>query len=555
MATLLTDFWVNTAIVGFIATIGIILADTIIRQEKSVTNSTVATFFISIVFWILFAHLGDSKPLQAYSLLFNRIVYASLFFWFYSLALLPFVFPKDSNIVKKPIRIVLLSIVSILAILTIFTDKFLARVELHSWGAENIDGPWVGIMYAFTVLGILPLIRFFWVYKKSNKEQKNQLKYFFLGLGIFIAFVLLIYMGVQNITGTDQYYRYGNYSAVFLIGFTAYAIIKHHLFDIRVILTEVAVILINIVSAVQVFTANSITEAVFRFIFLAVILAGSLLLVRSVKREIEQRKKIQKLAADLEAANAQLKKMDELKDDFISMASHELNTPVSAIKGYLSMILEEGIGGKIPAQVRDYLEKVYSASQRLGTMIKDLLNVSRIESGRIHLIYEQKPIENLIEQAIGEIMSKAKEVHHSLTFKKPASPMPLTWFDVTRIMEVLINLIGNAIKYTDPGGKIETSVSANDKFITISVKDNGRGIPKDKQDQLFSKFAQVDILKDEIKGTGLGMYISKKFIELHSGKIWFKSEGEGKGTTFYFTLPILKDKPHDPHEGEGAVLH
>jgi signal transduction histidine kinase len=133
--------------------------------------------------------------------------------------------------------------------------------------------------------------------------------------------------------------------------------------------------------------------------------------------------------------------------------------------------------------------------------------------------------------------------------------MPLTWFDVTRIMEVIINIIGNSIKYTDPGGKIEASVSADDKFITVAIKDNGRGIPKEKQDQVFSKFTQVDVLKDEVKGTGLGMYISKTFIELHKGKIWFESEGEGKGTTFFFSLPILKDKPVDPHEGEGAVLH
>jgi signal transduction histidine kinase len=219
------------------------------------------------------------------------------------------------------------------------------------------------------------------------------------------------------------------------------------------------------------------------------------------------------------------------------------------------MILDEGIGGEIPPQAKGFLEKIYSASQRLAAMVKDLLNVSRIESGRIHLIYEQKPIEGLIDQAIGEILSKAKEVNQTLTFDKPTKAMPLTWFDVTRIIEVLINMIGNSIKYTQPGGKIEVSVSADTESITVAVEDNGRGIPKEKQDQVFSKFTQVDVLKDEVKGTGLGMYISKRFIELHKGKIWFESDGENKGTSFYFSLPIIKEKPVDPHEGEGAVLH
>jgi signal transduction histidine kinase len=237
------------------------------------------------------------------------------------------------------------------------------------------------------------------------------------------------------------------------------------------------------------------------------------------------------------------------------MASHELNTPIAAIQGYLSMILVEGLGGKIPDKARSFLNSVFESAKRLGNMVKDLLNVSRIESGRIHIIWEQKPVEDVINQAITEVMSKAREAKHSLTFEKPKHKMPSTWFDVTRITEILINIIGNAIKYTDPGGKIVARVMNDDQKIVVSVQDNGRGIPKDKQNGVFEKFTQVDVLKDQVKGTGLGMYISKKFVELQKGKIWFTSDGEGKGTTFFFSMPILKEKPHDPHEGEDAVLH
>ncbi len=125
-----------------------------------------------------------------------------------------------------------------------------------------------------------------------------------------------------------------------------------------------------------------------------------------------------------------------------------------------------------------------------------------------------------------------------------------------RIVEVLINLIGNSIKYTEPGGKIEVACHADDDRIIVSVEDNGRGIPKDKYDHVFEKFTQVNVLTDQIKGTGLGMFISKNLIALHKGKLWFKSsvDKNDHGTIFYFSLPILKEKPFDPNEGEGALF-
>jgi DNA topoisomerase VI subunit B len=134
--------------------------------------------------------------------------------------------------------------------------------------------------------------------------------------------------------------------------------------------------------------------------------------------------------------------------------------------------------------------------------------------------------------------------------------LPKTWLDKDRITEVVINIIGNAIKYTEPPGKIEVKAHTDGDKIVVSIEDNGRGIPKDRQAHIFEKFAQGDVLKDQVKGTGLGMFITKNLIELHKGKVWFKSttDADDHGTTFYFTIPILKEKPFDPHEGEGALF-
>lgn len=388
----------------------------------------------------------------------------------------------------------------------------------------------------------------------KSQHDKNMIK--------FALYMFLISFGIQIITSFIIVALF-NYTALIPVGsfliflfviLMTISIIYLKAFSINLVSAFVFAIILSILMFAEIFTASGLQAIIYKIIvFLAVAFIG-FQFIKSTRHEIRQKEDLTKLAQELKAANSHLKELDQLKDDFLSMAAHELNTPIAAIEGYLSMILDEHLGGEVNPKVTKYLENMFTSSKRLALLVHDMLNVSRIESGRIHLVYVNTPIEDVIEQAIAEIGSKAKERKHTLIFEKPSKKLPITWYDMTRITEVLINLIGNAIKYTDPGGKIVASASADDKFITVSVKDNGRGIPADKEKTVFDKFSQVDILKDEVKGTGLGMYIAKKFIELHKGKIWFDSE-VSKGTTFYFTLPILDKKPFDPHEGEGEVLH
>ncbi len=551
---LLTDFWVNSVIAGTIAIVGLTLAYAVYQQNrKSVTNQTIAILFISIVFWIVYAHLGDSSLFRSYSLLFNRIVYGALYFWAYALFMLAFVFPEDTSNIKKPVRIVLLSFTTILAFIAIFTDKFILTVENLQWGANNIPGAWSDFFSYYMMVMMIPLVRFIWVYKKAGQLQRRQLKFFFLGLILFIVGVLVIYLVVNPIVGDERFYRYGNYSAVFFIALTAYAILKHQLFNIKLIITETAVILILIISAVQVAASRNLTEGVLRAFFLLIIGAGSYILIRSVKKEIKQREQIELLARNLKKANTELEILGETKDDFLNAASHELNTPISAIEGYLSMILDEGMGEKLGPKNTKYLTTVYNSSKRLAHLVADLLNVSRIEAGRVHILYTENQIEDVVEQAIMEINSEVLAHKHKLNFKKPKEKLPLGWIDAPRITEVVINFIGNAIKYTPDGGKIDVEVKKVENNFQVSVSDNGKGIPKEKYDRIFRKFSQAEITQDENKGTGLGLFISKNLIEMHKGKIWFEST-EGKRTSFFFTIPILNEKPKDAHEGEGAVL-
>lgn len=250
----------------------------------------------------------------------------------------------------------------------------------------------------------------------------------------------------------------------------------------------------------------------------------------------------------LKEANEYLAELDKLKDEFISMASHELNTPLAAIEGYLSMVLDEGMG-KVDPKAKEYLSRAYASSKRLADLILDLLNVSRIEQGRLKMKFALTSLVDLAESVIKELQIKADSKKLYLKLDANAKTLPEIWCDPDRIREVFVNLTGNAIKFTERGG-ITIKVSKIDQRIRAEIVDTGRGVAEDDKKKLFQKFSQVKREIDEHQGTGLGLYISKNFVELHKGRIWVESV-EGKGSTFAFELPIVE---HPPEEVKGAIL-
>jgi signal transduction histidine kinase len=241
---------------------------------------------------------------------------------------------------------------------------------------------------------------------------------------------------------------------------------------------------------------------------------------------------------ELRKTNEKLKQLDEAKDEFISMASHQLRTPLTSVKGYVSMVLE-GDAGKINEQQSQLLNQAFTSSQRMVYLIADLLNVSRLRTGKF--VIENKPtfLPDLVEGEVGQLVETAKARGLELTFAKPAE-FPTLSLDETKIRQVVMNFVDNAIYYTPSGGHIRVELEAGDKSVECRVVDDGLGVPKSEQHHLFTKFYRAaNARRARPDGTGLGLYMAKKVVVAQGGAIIFSSQ-EGKGSTFGFTFPRHK---------------
>lgn len=240
----------------------------------------------------------------------------------------------------------------------------------------------------------------------------------------------------------------------------------------------------------------------------------------------------------LQKSNEKLTELDAAKDEFISMASHQLRTPLTSVKGYVSMVLEED-AGKINDQQRKFLNQAFISSQRMVYLISDLLNVSRLKTGKF--IIENKPayLPDTVEQEIAQLEETVKARELTMKYNKPES-FPTVSIDEEKIRQVIMNFADNAIYYTPAGGVINVDLKATKDTIEYTVKDDGIGVPKSEQPHLFTKFYRAgNAKKARPDGTGLGLFMAKKVITAQGGAIIFHSN-EGKGSTFGFTLPRNK---------------
>lgn len=234
-----------------------------------------------------------------------------------------------------------------------------------------------------------------------------------------------------------------------------------------------------------------------------------------------------------------LKELDEMKNDFIAKVSHELRTPLTSISSYTDALLDGMADSK--EEVDSYLRIIQEESNRLISMVNDILDLSKMEAGKMFFTFSELRLNSLINTCINSIMPAAKKKNVKLVHKETCDLMVKA--DMDKIIQVFINLVGNAVKFTPEEGNIEISVTDKKTKAQIAIKDTGIGMEKEDLERIFDKFYQIENVKHHQKGTGLGMTICREIITNHAGKIWVVSE-KGKGTTVFFTLPVVQEEKH-----------
>lgn len=248
--------------------------------------------------------------------------------------------------------------------------------------------------------------------------------------------------------------------------------------------------------------------------------------------------KVDTATAQLRRTNTELRRLDEAKDEFVSMASHQLRTPLTSVKGYISMVLEGDVG-KITATQRRLLGEAFTSSERMVHLINDFLNVSRLQTGKFML--ERRPIDlaKITQQEVSSLESTAEAHDLKIQFRKP-SYFPILYIDEGKIRQVMMNFIDNAIYYSHEHTTITVQLAVEEGDVVLTVHDTGIGVPKAEQAHLFGKFFRAtNARKQRPDGTGVGLFLAKKVIVAHGGSMVFESV-EGEGSTFGFRLPVKK---------------
>ncbi|MBF0121013.1 MAG: response regulator [Desulfobacterales bacterium] len=246
------------------------------------------------------------------------------------------------------------------------------------------------------------------------------------------------------------------------------------------------------------------------------------------------------LSYDLESKNEKLLEMDKLKDEFLSNTSHELRTPLNGIIGITESLID-GATGELPEETKKNMSMVVQSGKRLANLVNDILDFSKLKNKDLQLKKNPVDIRQLTEIVLS--LSKSLAIGKPLELKNEIpTDIPAVIGDENRLQQIMYNLIGNAIKFTEKG-RVSVSAKIKDDKLQISISDTGIGIPEDKYEDIFKSFEQVDgSIERKYGGTGLGLTVTKSLVELHGGKIWIESE-IGKGSTFHFTLPMTDQKP------------
>jgi signal transduction histidine kinase len=403
--------------------------------------------------------------------------------------------------------------------------------------------------YIFGVASFIIILVMLYLRNKKVVDVQEKKKNIMFVVGIEIFTLLFVFssffVSYLNDTGyltSYDYEQYGFIGALVFMIIIAYLIVKFKAFNIKMVGAQALVWALVILIGSEFLFVNDITNQILVAVTLIISSILGLILVRSVKKEVALRENVEKLAGDLKKANTRLLELDKQKSEFVSFATHQLRAPLTAMKGYASLILEGDLG-VLNDKVRDAITRISNSSKTLTNIVDDYLNISRIELGTMKYSFELMDFKDIVTHVIAELKPNIDKSGLKFNFStNPLNPQErfMIHADRDKFKQVIANLIDNSMKYTR-SGSIEVLLSKNNanRKITFSIKDTGIGISPEVMPKLFVKFVRADNAnKQNIYGTGLGLYVAKDIITSHKGKIWAESDGDGKGSTFLVEMDM-----------------
>ncbi len=507
---------------------------------KNKANKVFALFAAAIAAWSLCYYFWQISITAETALFWSRgLMYGAI--------LIPFFYFHFTTIFIKKYRSykILVWIGYFLALVFLVANYF----ELIVSGVENKSA--LGFHFEFWPTPGVLMIPFLiiWVfyaffaaillwkkYKTSNRGDSHYVLLMFVG--IFIGYIggCMNFLLWYDIPVPPL----GNISASIFVAFVAYGIMRYRLFNIRLVAAQLLVFVLWLSLFIRLLVTVDPQEQIFNATLLVASLLIGFLLMRSIDKEVATREEISKLATELAGANMHLERLDKVKSEFVSIASHQLRSPITSIRGYISMI-NEGSYGEVNPKIKEILENVSESARYMSLSIDDYLNVSRIEAGNMKYELSDCDVSEIVKKIVSEMLPISLKKGMTLIFRPQFDGKALVKLDIGKAKQIIQNLTDNALKYTQEGGIVTITLRKDVKVkkVYIDITDNGIGMNEEALADLFNKFQRASNANSvNVIGTGLGLYIAREMARGMDGEITASSKGEGHGSTFTIEFPL-----------------
>lgn len=450
---------------------------------------------------------------------------------------------RDVALITKLIFIILLTPVFLFA----HTNLSLTGFDLVQCDAFNYEG----ILYKnyHALLGVLAII---WIailliknYRQANHVFKQQILLVGIGLEAFLVlFFSLVYiasyLATLGIESDSDLEFYGLFGIIIFFVFIAISMVRYKTFNVGLLASQALVIVLIVLVGSQFTFLTKTDTKILTAITLIFTATTGLILNRSVRRQIKQSEEIQKLVTRLEKVNQRLRQIDKQKSEFVSIASHQLRSPLTSIAGYVSL-LREGNYGQVPNRMHEPLERIEKSTRFMSESIEDFLNVSRIESGNMKYNLTDFNLRDEVGHICDDKRVEAVKLGILIIFRTNLQSKALVNADQGKTQQIIHNLLNNALKYTKRGTiNVLVRDDQRAKKIFVDVIDTGIGMNTETIENIFQKFSRgKEASSTNVKGSGLGLYVALKMTEAMNGTITAHSEGENKGSRFTLELPLV----------------